>query len=349
MRLSGIKLIASFFLAAVLSAPAWGATPALPGTLNYVEGQASIGDETLNAKSVGAVTLQAGQTLSTETGKAEVLMTPGVFFRLGDDSAATLVSPSLTNTEIALAKGRAMVEVDNLHKDNLLRVQQDGAITQLLKTGIYEFDAGNGAVRVFKGEALVQDGDRQTKVKGGHQLVVTNESPTGKLKTTKFDRSQYEDTELYRFSNLRSEYLAEANVDAANLYWPGAPGWVGAGWYWDPAFWGYTWLPGDGFFTGPFGWGFYSPLWVGYAPYYGYYGRPYGYWRGRPYRTYAGGGRPYVTGQFAHARPGYVGHPGGFGGPTGARAGASHFGMMGGGFRGGGIGSFHGGGGGFHR
>jgi hypothetical protein len=340
MRLSGIKLIASFFLAAVLSAPAWGATPALPGTLNYVEGQASIGDQTLNAKSVGSVDLQAGQTISTGTGKAEVLLTPGVFFRLGDDSAATLVSPSLTNTEIALSKGHAMVEVDDIHKDNVLRVQQNGATTQLLKTGIYEFDAANGAVRVYKGEALVQDGDRQVNVKGGHQLAVATENTNGKLKTTKFSQSEYQDTDLYRFSNLRSEYMAEANVNAASLYWPGAPGWIGAGWYWDQAFWGYTWIPGDGFFTGPFGWGFYSPLWVGYAPYYGY---PYGYWRGRPY---VAGSRPYVTGQFNHARPGYIGHPQGFRGPTSANVGASHMGVMsGGGFHGGGFS----GGGGFHR
>ncbi len=338
MKLSGIKLIASLFLAAVLSAPAWGATPALPGTLNYVEGQASIGEQALNAKSVGSVDLQAGQTLSTGTGKAEVLLTPGVFFRLGDDSAATLVSPSLTNTEIALSTGHAMVEVDDIHKDNLLRVQQNGATTQLMKTGIYEFDAANGAVRVYKGEALVQDGDRQVNVKGGHQLAVATENANGKLKTTKFDQSEYQDTDLYRFSNLRSEYLAEANVSVAGLYGPGAPGWSGAGWYWDQAFWGYTWIPGDGFFTGPFGWGFYSPLWVSYAPYYGY-----PYWRGRPY---VAGRRPYVTGQFSHARPGYIGHPRAFRGPTSANVGASHFGVMGGGgFHGGGVG----GGGGFHR
>lgn len=335
MRLSGVKLIAGFFLAAVLSAPAWGATPALPGTLNYVEGQAFIGDQTLNAKSVGSIDLQAGQTLSTGTGKAEVLLTPGVFFRLGDDSAAMLVSPSLTNTEITLAKGHAMVEVDDIHKDNLLRVQQSGATTQLLKTGIYEFDAVNGAVRVYKGEALVQDGDRQVNLKGGHQLTVATENSNGKRKTTKFSQSEYQDTDLYRFSNLRSEYLAEANVSAASLYGPGASGWIGPGWYWDQAFWGYTWIPGNGFFTGPFGWGFYSPLWVSYAPYYGY---PYGYRRGRPY---AAGRGPYVTGQFRQARPGFVGHPQGVRGPASAAVGASHSGVMSGG-------GFHGGGG-FHR
>lgn len=324
MRLSRLNLIGSFFLAAILSAPAWGTTPALPGTVNYVEGQASIGTEVLNSKSVGSTTLQAGQTLTTGTGKAEILMTPGVFFRLGEDSAAILVSPSLTNTEVALDKGQAMVEVDDIHKDNLLRIQQDGAATQLLKTGIYGFDATNGDVRVFKGEALVENGDHEVKVKQGHELALNNNAP--KLKTTKFDKAEYQDTDLYRFSNLRSQYLADANVNAAGLYYPGGPGWYGAGWYWDPYFWGYTWLPGAGMFYSPFGWGFYSPLWLGYG--YGFYGGYHGYGRGPA--------SPYVARNFA-------GHEG-FHGPESA---GGHFGVMGGGFHGGGGfgGGFHGGGG----
>ncbi len=322
MRLSGLRLIGSFVLAAILSAPAWAATPALPGTVNYVEGQASIGTEALNAKSVGSVGLQTGQTLTTETGKAEVLLTPGVFFRLGDNSAATLVSPSLTNTEVALNNGQAMVEVAEIHKDNLLRVQQEGATTELLKTGLYGFDANSGEVQVFKGEALVQEGDRQIKVKGGHELDVKD---TAQLKTTKFDKSSYEQSDLYRFSNLRSEYLAEANVDAARIYVAGGPGWYGPGWYWDPFFTAYTWIPGDGILYSPFGWGFYSPLWVGYAPYYGV----------RPY--YVGGYRAprYVP-------RGYAATPA-FRGPSHAQVGTSHFGVVGGGFHGGAVS------GGFHR
>ena len=335
MRLSRLNFIASFFLAAILTAPAWGATPALPGTINYVEGQASIGSQALNAKSIGSTTLEAGQSLTTGTGKAEILMTPGVFFRLGDHSTAALVSPSLTNTEIALSKGQAMVEVDDIHKDNVLRVQENGSATQLLKTGIYGFDANNDNVRVFKGEALVQNGDRQVKVKAGHELALNNTS----LRTAKFDEHQYQDTDLYRFSNLRSQYLAEANVDAAGLYYPGAAGWFGAGWYWDPGFFGYTWLPGNGYFYSPFGWGFYSPLWISYyGPYYGY---PY---RGYPYHGY-GPARPY-HGVPAYGAHGYVGHPTGeFRGPSSASVGASHMGVMSGGFHGGGAFS----GGGFHR
>ena len=310
MRLSGIKLIASFFLAAVLSAPAWGATPALPGTLNYVEGQASIGDQTLNAKSVGSVDLQAGQTISTGTGKAEVLLTPGVFFRLGDDSAATLVSPSLTNTEIALSKGHAMVEVDDIHKDNVLRVQQNGATTQLLKTGIYEFDAANGAVRVYKGEALVQDGDRQVNVKGGHQLAVATENTNGKLKTTKFSQSEYQDTDLYgsatfaRSTWRKPTLMPPVCTGLALLVWMAPAGTgirlSGA----TPGFRVMASLPvrSAGVSTRLCGLATLRTTAIPTAR------------RGRPYVA----GRPYVTGQFNHARPGYLGHPQGFRGPTSA-------------------------------
>ena len=340
MRLSGLKLIASFFLAAVLSAPAWAANQALPGTLNYVEGQAAIGDQTLDAKSVGSVGLQTGQTLTTQTGKAEVLLTPGVFFRLGDNSAATMVSPNLTNTEVALNQGQAMVEVAEFYKQNLLQVQEDGATTQLLKEGLYAFDADNGDVKVFKGEALVQDGDRQIKVKQGHELELKNAS----LKTAKFDKNSFEQSDLYRFSSLRSEYLAEANVDAARVYVAGGPGWFGPGWYWDPFFTTYTWIPGGGILYSPFGWGFYSPLWVSYAPYYGPFYGAYPYWAaGHPWGPNHGpiyGGHPAVAGA-------------GFRGPSHPLASASHYGGVNEGFHGGAAsgGGFHGGGfgGGFHR
>jgi len=361
MRLSRLNLIASFFLAAVLSAPAWGANQALPGTVNYVEGQVSVGNEALNGKSIGSITLEPGQTLTTQNGKAEILLTPGVFFRVGSDSAATLVSPSLTDTEIGLSKGQAMVEVDDIHKDNVLRVREDGTTTQLLKTGIYGFNANNENMRTLKGEALVQDGDHTFKLKGGHEFAL-EDNP--QLKTTKFDKKEYEQSSLYRFSDLRSEYLAESNENAAGMYGPGGPGWYGPGWYWDPWFWNYTWLPGSGLFWGPFGWGFGSPLWFDYyGPiYYGPY-TPFGYnW---------GPARPYHPG---HSGPtaalhGFGGQP--FHGPESAAIGnphfggegfhgAPHFGVMGEGFHAGGFhaggfqgGGFHGGGGfsggGFHR
>lgn len=333
MRLPRLKTLSGFLLAAVLTAPAWAANTALPGTLNYIEGQATVGDQSLNAKSVGSVELLPGQTLTTGNGKAEILLTPGVFLRVGDNSEVKMVSSNLTNTEADLTKGQATVEVAEIHQYNNLRVGQNGASTQMLKDGLYAFDADHDQVRVFKGEAVVQDNDQNVKMKAGHELDLNQ---TVKLKATKFDEKAYQMSDLYRFSYLRSEYLAEANVDMARQYYVGGPRWYGPGWYWDPWFWSYTWIPGGGIFYSPFGWGYYSPWLVGYAPYYGYGFRGgYGYY-----------GR-YYAGRAIHSPVGRVREGGAY--ASLPRGGERSFGVAGPAFRGGG---FPGGGfasGGFHH
>ena len=73
---------------ATLCASAFGqnANPARPGTLNYIEGQASIEGRPLTPHSIGTTELEAGQYLATAKGKAEILLTPGVFLRVAEDS-----------------------------------------------------------------------------------------------------------------------------------------------------------------------------------------------------------------------------------------------------------------------
>jgi hypothetical protein len=238
----------------------------MPGTLNYVEGQASMDDQNLDAKSVGKANLQDGQVLETGNGKAEILLTPGVYLRLGSNSSVKMVSTNLTNTQVSLQQGEAMLEVDQIHKENFIHVSQPGADTRVVKTGLYDFDAGDQKVRVFDGKAIVTADDRNTTVKKDHQVDLSS----AKIKARDFNKKEVtQNDDLYRWSSLRSEYLSEANVDTARLYyangWYG-PGWWGPGWYWDPWFAGFTYLPGSGFFYNPFGWGFYSPLVVWRAP-----------------------------------------------------------------------------------
>ena len=314
-----------------------------------MEGQASIGAEALSSKSIGSVQLETGQTLTTEDGKAEILLTPGVFLRVGSNSAVKMISPSLTNTGIALEKGHAMVEVAEIHPENDIHVSAEGTTTQLLKTGLYDFDLQQSDLRVFDGEASVLENDQHTMLKGGHEIAL---NATGRLKAQKFDKKQYEEGDLYRWSSLRSAYLAEANVNAAGLYavsggGPWGPGWWGAGWYWDPWFDAFTFVPADGIFYSPFGWGFYSPLLVYRAPLFDTYGgygfRPYYYHFSPDYHAW-GPGSHYVEGpNYAH---GVYSGPGSTGGTF--RSGPQ---MMGGGFgRVGGSPLYQGGfpGGGFH-
>jgi len=333
------KAFGGFLLAALLLSPAWGSVPPQPGTVNYIEGQAAIGSQPLTEKSVGSAKLAAGQWLSTEDGRAEILLTPGIFLRVGDHSSLQMISPGLADTIVTLEKGRAMVEVAEIRPENNVRIGENGSSTQLLKAGLYDFDADRGLIRVFDGKAEVQAAARHINVKGGRQLAL---NAAGKLKAREFDKKAYMD-DFYRWASLRSSYLAEANVDAARTYGGGAgwspASWYGDGWYWDAGFDAYTFIPGDGIFFDPFGWGFYSPWCAFGAPYYGY-GYGYGRGWGGGYRHHFGPGyRPlYAAGGRSS---GSVGHAYSIGGGT------SGFGR-GGVFRGGGGRGFHSGGGGFH-
>lgn len=351
MQQPRLVALASFILVAALSTPVYGANPARPGSINYVEGQVSIAGQALDAQAIGSAELQPGQSLDTQIGKAEILLTPGAFLRLGDNSSVTMISPSLTDTEVRLDKGRATVEVAELHPENNLVVEQHGDTERLLKTGLYDFDADHNLFRVYEGKAVVRHLDRDVKVKGGHQLALED---NGSPKAEKFNKEQAQD-DLYRWSSLRSSYTAEANVDRAQTYTYG--GWYGPGWDWDPYFSCYTFIPGDGIFYSPFGWGFYSPFFVGWAPI-GYYGRYYHHFGPDWHRW--GGGDHYIA-HYDHGSyrgpGGNYGHSGlyhgGYGGPHGSTGHASGANYGGGGFHGGGGfpggGGFHGGGGGGHH
>src|SRR5690348_2557768 len=112
MKRSRSKAFGGFFLAALIFGPVWGSVPPQPGTVNYIEGRASIGAVALTDKSVGSARLAAGQSLSTDDGRAEILLTPGIFLRVGDHSSLRMNSPGLADTIMTLQKGRAMIEVD---------------------------------------------------------------------------------------------------------------------------------------------------------------------------------------------------------------------------------------------
>jgi len=342
-NIKGFQAIRSLAIAALVSAPSWGAIPAHPGMLNYVEGQASINGQQVTSKQVGTAEVEQGEVLDTGAGKAEILLTPGVFLRLGNNSSVRLDSAGITNTQVEVLHGKAMVEATDLKKQNNIRVSDRGTLTTLKKDGLYGFDADQGTVSVYDGKAQVREDDRTVDLKKGKM------TSTDILKTQKFNRKDDSD-ELYRWSDLRSNYLSEASAASARTYLGGGNGFAGSGWYWNPYYSFYSYLPGDGFLYSPFGYGFYSPF--GYRRFLGgYYGGGYGggYYGG----GYYGGNRGIAhsgdrSGQFGR------GASSGFRSTTSANTGfgrsaGSGFSSAGGGFShassGGGFGRAAGGGG----
>jgi hypothetical protein len=321
-----LGVLAAFVFVAI---PAAAASSAIPGTLNYVEGQVAVAGQTVTSRSVGSVQVEPNQVLETSQGRAEVLLTPGVFLRVGDNSAVRLVSPDLANTRVEVLRGHAIVEVAELFPDNNLWVLMNGSSSRLDKQGLYAFNASTQIVQVFDGQATVTENDRQKELKKGQEIALN-----GNWKTGHFDlKAQATQDPLYAWSNLRSEYEAEASMQSArNIFVGGSPYWYGPGWYWNPYWDAYGFIPGDGIWYSPFGWPFYSPWVVGFGYGYGFGYRGFGHgYVGAISPAYMGHGHVAGSaiasgGRFAGARAG-----GGF--ARGGFAGGMHGGFGGGGRR----------------
>ena len=245
-----------------------------PGTVNYVEGNVSLDNQALNPRT--SVIMRPGQTLTTGDGYGEVLLTPGAFLRVGPNSEINLTAAGLADTAFRLDRGSASVEVDQLIKGTHLNVNLGNAHVEIKKNGLYDFNADQQSVRVMDGKLRVDAANREKTIGKGDELLLASEKP---LKTRDFDMKHEKLQPLYVWSEARSRDESQANVALAeNLAANG--GGYGPGWYWDPYWSFYAWLPGDGLLNSPFGWGFYSPAFIGY------YGFPYGF------RGYRGFRRP---------------------------------------------------------
>src|ERR1700676_1018152 len=73
-----------------LALPLAAANSPVPGTVNYIEGQVSMDGRRVT--DAGRARLEPNGVLETASGKAELLLTPGVFLRIGDNSAVRMVS-----------------------------------------------------------------------------------------------------------------------------------------------------------------------------------------------------------------------------------------------------------------
>ena len=288
------KFLTGFFVAAMVAMPQ-ATVSARPGVINYVEGQASLDGQPLPSKIGRDSILNANQSLATTAGKAELLLTPGVFLRLGENTEVRMISPSLTHTQVELIKGEAMIEVAQLFSGNDIEVVDHGGSITLQKAGIYKFTADEPpSVSVIEGKAEVAFGDRKVGLKKGREVVLSAMLDTKHFNTKKED-------DLYAWSNLRSEYDAGASYSAAKAYtssggygssYGGGYGYNGygygglgygfagynPGWFWNSGWNSYAWFPGEYAYS-PFGWGFFSPAYIGYAPVvyapvYGGTGRP---------------------------------------------------------------------------
>jgi hypothetical protein len=298
-QMTGVQQPPGSLRSTPVAAQSPNAATASPGTINYVEGQVSVDNQPLRVGQAGA--LQPGQTLSTGNGFAEVLLTPGAFLRVGHNSEVRLNNFGLADARAELNRGTALVEVDQMIQGTNLVVAMNGDTVQVEKKGLYDLNADQHTVAVLDGKVNVVEPSGSKSIGKGDELQLASERP---LKSMSFSTKEVKTEPLYVWSEARSQDESRANVAVAqNVFAYG--GWAGPGWYWSPYASFYSYLPGDGFLYSPFGWGFYSPRYIGFygAPY-GYSGR-YGVLRGARVsgvnthiNSFAGGAGFHATGGF---------------------------------------------------
>src|SRR5579863_9069524 len=100
----------------VVAAAAWlpvsgqSVVAAHSGVVYFFEGSVFIGDQLLEPRFGRFPDIGEGVELWTERGRAEVLLTPGVFLRLGDHGAIRMLSNQLSDTRVELLHGSAILE-----------------------------------------------------------------------------------------------------------------------------------------------------------------------------------------------------------------------------------------------
>jgi hypothetical protein len=235
------------------------------GHVNYVEGSVSVvRKQGRSGHLLRGDVLDIGDVVSTgQGGRAEILLNPGSFLRLGENAQFEFKTTSLDDLQLKIDRGSAILEVYAADEFQVAVETPKKSFT-LIETGIYRIDVSDTGVprlSVWRGRALA-DQDTTAYVKSGRTATV---SPDGEATVAKFDRDDKDSFDIW--SKGRGKELARlsSNLRNVNLRPTLLRSFLGRGWnlygsfglwVYDPFFGGYSFLP--------FGYGWSSPYGYGY-------------------------------------------------------------------------------------
>jgi hypothetical protein len=240
------------------------------GIVNYVQGKVFLADKLLELQPAQFPEINENTVMRTEEGLAEVLLTPGVVLRVGENSSFKMISTRLIDTRLELLVGSAVVDAMEIAKDtNVTLVVKDNSIT-ISKAGIYRFDSEPARLKVFKGSADVKTGTTVVNVSSGKMLNFT-----GTLAAAEKFNTEETDS-LDHWSRRRDELMAMSNVSAANQarktlalndpclvtrnYRTGGVMPLLGSWGYNPYYGLGTYIPCSGAFNSPYGYRYWSPM-----------------------------------------------------------------------------------------
>ncbi len=154
--------------------------------------------------------LEAGDLVRTGVdGRVEMLLNPGSYLRVAENSEFELTNNSLDNLELSLVRGTAIVEVTGPEDlELLINITTPHTKLAIVRRGLYRLKVVPGDVTeliVRKGRVLLSDS--ATKVKDGRKLIFSGPTFT-MAKLNKTDK-EMDDFDLW--SKNRAETVARAN------------------------------------------------------------------------------------------------------------------------------------------
>lgn len=286
-------VLASLMLALGLSvtANAQYLTSARAGFVNRTEGKVYIlradsADGEKGRASLGTQMRNDDRISTTANSYAEVLLNPGSYLRLNENTEVRAVSTDLASVRFELVKGSVIAEVGEANKKAPIEiVTPNGALT-IAKDGLHRIDAKASAANISVRQGEIHLGTRAefaankaTKIGRGKVASLTGSDQIGKSDLAKLDRDVMDNFDVWSFN--RAQTLTAANV--ASLRRSRVLTAFGGGWYYDSFYNCYTFIPYRSRFYSPYGFGFFNNF------YDCYYYNPY-YWYGNGGGYYGGGG-----------------------------------------------------------
>ena len=151
----------TLFLATLAALAASGQTvvSVRSGLINFSEGEVYLSDQprgqAIEQKAGKYPELREGVELRTETGRAEVLLTPGMVLRVGPDSAVRMVSASLIDTRVEFHRGSIVIEVTETPENTKARIFYKDYEFRFPQLGTFRIDSLPREFRVYEGEAEI--------------------------------------------------------------------------------------------------------------------------------------------------------------------------------------------------
>jgi hypothetical protein len=149
--------------------------------------------------------MRIDDVLRSTSGRGEVLLNPGAFLRIRDNTAIRLLSNSLTEPRFEVLSGAVILDVEDLNNATSVTAVWRGVSVSAAKKGVFRLDTNPAALRVFEGEAWVVSEGRSIKVGKGKRLPLG-----GTWTSVKFDVQQVDSFD--RWSGRRTILVARANA-----------------------------------------------------------------------------------------------------------------------------------------